>query len=181
MFYLGNHPNQFVDGMMMFTQSPRDVFLLIAASSITKYAVQGFFARLQHAIPVYRREDNLFTVKNKITLKFDDEWSATLDKEGPNFDGHKIKPGDILSIPLKKDIMQEEKKFDDVKVLVQTILSSRFAKVTLAPESRAITEELLSLGEIESNSFKVLPKLDQSKAYEAIFSVLSRGDWYGSL
>ena len=42
---------------MMFSQSPRDIFMVIAESSLRKYALAGLFARLQKAIPVYRRED----------------------------------------------------------------------------------------------------------------------------
>ncbi len=43
--------------MMMFSQAPRDLFMVIAESSLRNYALAGLFARLQKAIPVYRRED----------------------------------------------------------------------------------------------------------------------------
>ena len=54
--FTGNHQNQFVDGLMLFTMCPRDVRFLIAEKS-TKRPIIGFFSRCLRAIPVKRRQD----------------------------------------------------------------------------------------------------------------------------
>lgn len=49
---------------MMVTQSPRDIFIVVAESSLRNYALAGLFAKLQKAIPVYRREDYVRQVRS---------------------------------------------------------------------------------------------------------------------
>lgn len=176
---LGNHPNQFVDGMMMFTQSPRDVFLLIAASSVKNKAIEGFFANLQKAIPVYRREDNKFDGKGTIKINLVDSNLFELKLEGAqSFEDQNIKKGDQISFPLEEKITTEDDAiFRDVRVNIISNESSNIVRGCICTEYRPI-ESLVQLDGQKFESFKVFPKLDQSKAYEAIYSVLARGDWF---
>jgi glycerol-3-phosphate O-acyltransferase / dihydroxyacetone phosphate acyltransferase len=53
---VGNHQNQFVDALVLFSQCSRDVQFLIAAKSLSKPVV-GTLARSLRCIPVQRRID----------------------------------------------------------------------------------------------------------------------------
>lgn len=52
----GNHANQFIDGLVMLTSSPRDVRFLVAKKSMDRPAV-GFFAKQLKSIAVLRPQD----------------------------------------------------------------------------------------------------------------------------
>ena len=54
--FCGNHQNQFVDALMLYSTSPRPVSFIIAAKSMKRLVV-GAFARLLDAIPVRRPQD----------------------------------------------------------------------------------------------------------------------------
>mmetsp|Transcript_14214 Transcript_14214/g.17999 ORF Transcript_14214/g.17999 Transcript_14214/m.17999 type:complete len:463 (-) Transcript_14214:277-1665(-) len=166
--------------MMMFSQSPRDIFMLIAASSVKNYALEGFFAKLQKAVPVYRREDSAFSGEGAVRFEASGEetWKAMMEKGAPSFANQGIKVGDQLSIPLDNPVtVDDENYFKDVRVTISDINSDGVAQVSVCTEYHAVS----SLVELDgmTSKFKVFPKLDQSKAYEAIFSVLARGDCIG--
>lgn len=54
--FVGNHQNQFVDGLLLLTNCRRSVRFLVATKSM-KRAFIGFFASLMRSIPVQRRQD----------------------------------------------------------------------------------------------------------------------------
>src|SRR3989338_1569656 len=59
--FYGNHQNQFVDAMLLFSQTRRAVSFLMAQSSFSKYrGVLGYIARAMRAIPVRRRIDEAY-------------------------------------------------------------------------------------------------------------------------
>src|SRR3989338_2853327 len=59
--FYGNHQNQFVDAMLLFSQTRRAVSFLMAKSSFSKYrGVLGSIARAMRAIPVRRRIDEAY-------------------------------------------------------------------------------------------------------------------------
>lgn len=167
--------------MMMFSQSPRDTFLIIAASSLKNYKVAGFFARLQHAIPVYRREDNAFKGKGELHFQPASEeshWTVTV--KGVTFTEQKIKVGDQIAIDLPEPISTPDgQTLRDVRLNIVESKNDNEVVAVLGAEYHSI-KELVGFDNSRYTAYTIFPKLDQSQAYSAIFSVLARGDWYGS-
>ena len=152
---------------MMFTQTPRDVFMVIAESSLKKYALIGFFAKLQHSIPVYRREDYAFKGVGEVSLI----------KKGKDFfvvgnvGGQNVKEGDIIEF-----LGTINDKGEGVQVTVIELANS-VLRVKINAEELPDNFDFLSPEPIEYFNFKVLPKIDQSQSYHSIYGVLARGDW----
>ena len=157
---------------MMFTKSPRDVFLLIAESSLKKYALAGFFAKLQHAIPVYRREDFMRVGKGKISAKYNEEWELNLENE------ENIKPGDIIVLLLNTQTIHNEKNYHDIQFLIKSVTNEKSMTGSIPPDYAEFVSSLPNdYFKGTSFGYKILPKLNQNDAYDAIFTVLARGDW----
>ena len=64
-----NHPNALVDPLLILCYAPRDVSFL-AKEPIFRMPVIGWLARAIDAIPVYRRQDQFDTTKNRETFTF---------------------------------------------------------------------------------------------------------------
>eukprot|EP01095_Lingulamoeba_sp_RSL-Kostka_P007434 TRINITY_DN2370_c0_g1_i1.p1 TRINITY_DN2370_c0_g1~~TRINITY_DN2370_c0_g1_i1.p1 ORF type:complete len:501 (-),score=173.97 TRINITY_DN2370_c0_g1_i1:590-2092(-) len=229
--FVGNHPNQFVDGMMMFTQSPRDTFMIIAESSLRKYALAGGFARLQKAIPVYRREDAAFVGTGTLSIVNEDlsasveivenddiveekEIEVVIEEEKTNdIDGGNKENIEVETLGNEEETKEENKNNNNnneedegenekikteilqkLEVIQTTRVighDSKFSEANVGDQLHVkIGEETVRLNvmevvddenliikgsnfpDIEEAEFKVLPKLDQSQAYRAIYSVL---------
>ena len=63
----GNHANQFVDPMLIISNSTRNLSVCMAASSYSKPVI-GYFAKKLAVIPVYRPEDGKIKAKGKIKM-----------------------------------------------------------------------------------------------------------------
>jgi len=149
----GTHANQFLDAMLMNISVPRKLGFIIAAKSYHK-AIVGHFAKAAHAIPVERPQDLAKTGTGQIK-------SITADKViGVNTKfTEQVKPGDSLKI---KDI--------PVDIIVKQVNSD--TEVTYSAET------IFEKSDAQL-SYKIIPKIDQSKMYEAVWHRLRSGEGVG--
>lgn len=149
--FVGNHQNQFVDPLMLLAHCPRPISFLIAAKSMTRFAV-GFFAKQVNAIPVERPQDIAKSGTGKITIKgkevtgFNTKFTSELDV------------GACLTV----EGMDTLPRVKEIKSQTSLILDKTFEK---DPPS--------------SVDFKILPKLDQTEVYETVWSHLENGNCIG--
>lgn len=68
MIFTGNHMNQFVDGAIVFANTPNRVRFMVAMKSYMTNIV-GFFARATGSIPVVRPQDSAKKGNGTVTLK----------------------------------------------------------------------------------------------------------------
>ena len=73
-----NHPNALVDGLLVLCYAPREVSFLVK-EPLFRTPVIGWFARGIDAIPVYRRQDQFDTARNRETFS---RARALLDRGG---------------------------------------------------------------------------------------------------
>ncbi len=91
-----NHPNALVDPLLILCYAPRDVSFL-AKEPIFRMPVIGWLARAIGAIPVYRRQDQFDTTKNRETFAraralLDRGGTIAIAPEGTSHSGPALKP-----------------------------------------------------------------------------------------
>lgn len=152
----GNHNNQFVDGAILLTNCRRKISFMIAEKS-WKRPLVGFMARVFHAIPVSRPQDTVKTGAGIINL----DGTKTVTGRDTLFSSQ-VTPGSQLVV--------KGGSGQDVSLKVHEVISD--TKLILVAETPK-----------ESNAaeckYKILPKVDQSSMYEAVFQCLGEGKCLG--
>mmetsp|Transcript_49805 Transcript_49805/g.115634 ORF Transcript_49805/g.115634 Transcript_49805/m.115634 type:complete len:685 (-) Transcript_49805:96-2150(-) len=147
----GNHNNQFVDGVMLLTNSHREISFMIAEKSYQRPMV-GFLAKAFHCIPVQRPQDTAFKGTGTVAL----DGSAVLRGTGTQFKAQ-MECGCSVQI-------QGEPKPLKVKQVV-------------SDEELVLESEVSGTG--GSCTFKVYPKVDQTSMYERVHMGLKQGKCLG--
>jgi len=143
---VGNHKNQFLDGMILQCTSPRPARFLIAKKSWDRRII-GDVAKQLDAIPVARAQDSAVKGHGKITCN-----GTKVIGEGTDFTAQ-ISPGDSL--------------------VVSGAGVSRVAKVE-DDEHITLSEPFESC--LDSMSpFTIYKKIDQTNVYEAVYEALDGG------
>ena len=154
--FCGNHQNQFVDALMLYTSAPRKVGFIIAAKSMKRQIV-GSFARFLEAIPVVRPQDEArrgtgFIIKITSEIIIGSSTSFTKD----------VKEGELISA---------------------TPVSEKTAMVVKVVKIESDTQlKIMSITPVDWNgeaTFKVLPKIDHDVMYRAVYSRLETGGSIG--
>lgn len=148
----GNHNNQFVDGVLLLTNTNREISFMIAQKSWDRPFV-GFCAKAFSCIPVSRPQDVAFTGQGKV---FADN-SDVLRGEGTHFTTE-LEMGAQLEI-----------KGNGKPLKIQEIRSDTEVQV----------DRLVDAKEEGGEKYKVLPKLDQSKMYDSVYRALRKGKCLG--
>jgi len=148
----GNHNNQFVDGLMLLTNCPREISFMIARKSWDRPLV-GFLARAFHCIPVARPQDLAYAGKGTVTLQ---EGSAKVQGEGTSFN-MEVSPGSQLQLHGQEQLL----KVKEVHSATELTLDAPFA------DSKS------------GLRYKVLPKVDQSAMYSEVHQSLCSGKCLG--
>jgi len=148
----GNHNNQFVDGLILLTNCEREISFMIAQKSYDRPFV-GFLARAFNCIPVSRPQD--VAVKGN-GLVFPDG-TTRLRGEGTQF---------LTQVDAGAQLVL--KGHDPIKI--KSIASN--TEVELSAEVPALADG-------SGMSYKVLPKVDQSKMYDAVYKSLTQGKCLG--
>lgn len=148
-----NHANQFLDAVLLLSSIQRKIGFIVAAKSYRKNVI-GHFSKAIHAIPVERPQDIAKAGVGNIR-----EITETLVIGSGTKFTEQVKPGDTLKI---KDI--------PVDVIVKQVNSDT--------ELTYVAEIDVTFAGKESG-FKILPKLDQSFMYDAVWGRLKEGGCVG--
>jgi len=148
-----NHANQFLDAVLMISSFPRKLGFIVAAKSYRRNVI-GHLSKAIHAIPVERPQDIAKTGTGKITEIND----THIFGSGTKFT-EQVKPGDMLKV---KDVACD--------IIVKQVNSD--TELTYSAEID------VSVSKTE-RPFKILPKLDQSMMYEAVWQRLKEDGCVG--
>lgn len=153
----GNHANQFVDPMLIISNSTRNLSVCMAASSYSKPVI-GYFAKKLAVIPVYRPEDGKIKAKGKIKMvsKTKIEGIGTTFLEDTK---------DTTKFPLGLQSLMIKGKY---MVYVSSIDSD--TSITIK-ENEAVFETL-SKEEEEEFFYFYIPKMDNSKMFTEAYQIL---------
>lgn len=147
----GNHNNQFVDGLMLLTNCPREISFMIAQKSWDRPLV-GFLARAFHCIPVARPQDMAYKGQGTITLE---EGSAKARGVDTHF-GTEVTAGSQVDVKGHPKLLKVKEVLSATELLLDSVASSSL-----------------------SGSFKVQPKVDQSAMYKQVYQSLCSGQCLG--
>ncbi|KAJ1977913.1 Glycerol-3-phosphate/dihydroxyacetone phosphate acyltransferase [Dimargaris xerosporica] len=162
-FVAAPHHNQFVDPIVLLRHCRRRVYLLTAASSMTRRYV-GAFARAVRSIPVARAQDYAKLGSGTIQLKDRFHHPTHLVGQGTQFQAQ-IHPGDAIALPNLAGSAKVEKVLSDTELVI-----AREYK-----DLRAL--ELLT--QVQGAPYKIIPHLDQSGMYDQVHHRLNQGDCIG--
>lgn len=148
----GNHNNQFVDGLMLLTNCPREISFMIAQKSWDRPLV-GFLARAFRCIPVARAQDLAYQGKGTVTVQ---EGSWTVRGVDTAFSSE-VGPGSHLEVAGCKAPL----------------------KVKEVASATELTIDSPAISSTSGASFKVQPKVDQSAMYKEVHRGLCKGNCLG--
>ncbi|GAA5996338.1 uncharacterized protein JCM10292_007544 [Rhodotorula paludigena] len=168
-FVVGPHHNQFLDPLLLMSEvkreSGRRISFLAAAKSMER-AFVGLASRLMQSIPVARAQDYAFAGQGTVTLS--ESGPCVLVGRGTQFKKDFGTPRSQILLPRSLGSSTAEV----VEVLSDTEL--RLKKEFNKKASEGIKQK----GE-EGVAFKVLPHVDQSSMYSAVYKKLTDGGCIG--
>ncbi|BGP30137.1 Glycerol-3-phosphate/dihydroxyacetone phosphate acyltransferase [Rhodotorula toruloides] len=167
-FVVGPHHNQFLDPLLLMSEvkreSGRRISFLAAAKSMDR-AFVGLASRLMQSIPVARAQDYAFAGQGTISLSPSDP--LTILGTGTNFTKDFSKPRSQLLLP--RNLGSSTAEVVEVVSDTELKLKKEFSKKALD-----------ALKEREDGvAFKVLPHVDQSSMYSAVYQKLIDGGCIG--
>lgn len=138
--------------MLILTTCMRKLGFLIAAKSMTRLLV-GYFARQLGAIPVQRGQDSAVAGKGTVMIR-----GVRVLGSGTTFLSDFGESGAAFSCPGESDGLRVVKVVSDEELELASVPSR---------------------GDVDSVKYKIIPKLDQHKVYEAVWTRLSEGGCIG--
>ncbi|KWU46471.1 putative glycerol-3-phosphate O-acyltransferase, partial [Rhodotorula sp. JG-1b] len=167
-FVVGPHHNQFLDPLLLMSEvrreSGRRISFLTAAKSMDR-AFVGLAARLAQSIPVARAQDYAFVGKGTIRLSEQDP--LTILGTDTQFTKDFEKPRSQMLLPRNLGSTTAE--------VVEVVSDTELRLKKEFP--RKAVEDLKT--KTEGVSFKVLPHVDQSNMYSAVYQRLTEGGSIG--
>jgi len=149
----GNHNNQFVDGAILLTNCHRKISFMIAEKSWNRPLI-GPLARAFHSIPVSRPQDTVKPGTGAIILN----GTKTVRGKATSF-ASEAHPGSQIMV----SVLDQETALKVHEVISDT-------ELTLSAEGPMMDGEC---------KFKIMPKVDQSSMYDAVFQCLDEGKCLG--
>ncbi|BGP13962.1 hypothetical protein JCM10213_005545 [Rhodosporidiobolus nylandii] len=167
-FVVGPHHNQFLDPLLIMSEikreSGRRIAFLAAAKSMER-AFVGLASRCMQSIPVARAQDSAFAGVGTISLSPDDP--LTIIGHNTSFKKDFGKPRSQILLP--RNLGSVTAEVVEVVSDTELRLKKEFAKKAV--------EGLKA--KPEGVSFKVLPHVDQSSMYSAVYQKLTDGGAIG--
>ncbi|GAA5841523.1 hypothetical protein JCM11251_001251 [Rhodosporidiobolus azoricus] len=167
-FVVGPHHNQFLDPLLLMSEvkreSGRRISFLAAAKSMER-AFIGLASRLMQSIPVARAQDSAFAGAGTIAMSPDDP--VLVIGHGTSFQKDFGKPRSQILLP---------RNLGSVSVEVVEVISDTELKIK-KPFPQKAAEGLKQ--KPEGVSYKVLPHVDQSSMYSAVYQKLVDGGCIG--
>jgi glycerol-3-phosphate O-acyltransferase/dihydroxyacetone phosphate acyltransferase len=149
--FVGNHQNQFMDALLMMLFSPRKIGFLVAKKSMS-LPVVGTLAKMFHAIPVVRPQDNAKKGDGSVIIE---EGSTTVTGKDTNFTTQFLKDNS-LALP-----GEDPRKVLSIQSDTQLTLASGFKRSFV------------------NSPYKILDNVDQSNVYEHVWTRLGEGHCIG--
>ena len=138
--------------MLILTHCKRKLGFLIAAKSMTRWVV-GYFAKQLGAIPVHRAQDAAVAGKGTVMIR-----GTRVLGTNTEFMTDFGTTGASFSCPGESEGLR-----------VARVVSDSELELASAP----------SRGDVDSVKYKIIPKLDQGKVYEAVWTRLAAGGCIG--
>jgi len=170
-------------------EAKRRIVFLIAEKSIHRPFV-GTMARMIGAVPVGRALDSTKSAPGKIYLPDPDKNPCLVKGNGVNFKAADFQVGGLLVLPTVKhaaanaeilDIVSEDEIQLKKPFKGNAAISQLTGKGLVVPDGQ--TEEAVKRRmqeeEFQGSPFKVAPKIDQTKVYDAVFEKLNDGGCIG--
>jgi glycerol-3-phosphate O-acyltransferase/dihydroxyacetone phosphate acyltransferase len=185
-FVAAPHANQFVDPLVLFRviryEAKRRVAFLIAAKSVKRKEVAMFSQRMG-SVPVGRALDETKPAKGRVYVPDPDNDPTLLRGIDTNFEDGNFQVGGLIVLPSVKNVAANT---EIAEILgPQEIRLKKPFKGDIAVDQLGGKEYKAdgSLKEQQNDEqgtkFKVAPKIDQSKVYEAVFERLALGGCVG--
>ncbi|CAE8742764.1 unnamed protein product [Polarella glacialis] len=150
----GNHNNQFVDALILLTNCHREISFMIAKKSWDRPLV-GFLARAFHCIPVARPQDSSFRGDGSLVLAVGSQTARGVDSHFST----QLQAGSMLELKGRELPLKVKQVLSDTELMLET----------------AVSAGTTALGE----SYKIMPKVDQSEMYSTVYRGLKMGKCLG--
>jgi len=170
-------------------ESHRRISFLIAEKSMRRKVI-GFFASLVGPVPVGRALDSTKSVPGKIYLPDPDKDPLLVRGVGTNFEAPGFQIGGLLVLPNVNHAAANAEILDilgpeEIRLKKPFKGSAALGQVTgrelVIPDGQ--TEEDVKKnwmnGDFQGTPFKIAPKVDQTKVYDAVFEKLNQGGCVG--
>jgi glycerol-3-phosphate O-acyltransferase / dihydroxyacetone phosphate acyltransferase len=179
---------QFVDPLILMRlirkEAHRRVAFLIAESSM-KRKIIGLGARMVGAVPVGRAMDNKTSVPGKIYLPDPDDDPLQVRGDGTDFETKDFQVGGRLVLPTVNKAAASAEILEIVgpeEIRLRKPFTGPVAINQLTGRARILADGQKEgdLPEVfDGTPFKVTPKIDQSRVYNAVFQRLNDGECVG--
>ena len=175
--FVGNHANQFIDGIMILCTCEHKISYMIAEKSWTRRVI-GDLAWALDAVPVKRAQDSSLKGTGTITMK------RIPPADGTNGNHSEAKEGEPPSIEVKgteTKFVLEMKSGDKIRPLGTSVAMkiNRIESDTLLYVDAAGVEAVELPEETPGVTFDVLQKIDQKGMYEKVLDKLASGGAIG--
>ncbi|KHJ33652.1 putative glycerol-3-phosphate o-acyltransferase [Erysiphe necator] len=184
------HANQFVDPLILMktlrTDCRRRASFLIAAKSMDKWLI-GWFARKVGAMPVARALDMVRAADGTIYMPEPDDDPLLIRGFGTKFGTNQAKVGDLLVLPTVHGIAANAEigeiiSFEELRLKKPFRDRAAITQLTqkIDCEDSGVEKLADSSGTVfKGSSYKIAPKVDQTKVYDAVFDRLRSGGAVG--
>jgi glycerol-3-phosphate O-acyltransferase/dihydroxyacetone phosphate acyltransferase len=165
-------------------ESHRRIAFLIAEKSMRRKFI-GAGAALVGAVPVGRALDSTKSMPGKIYLPDSDNDPLLVRGIGTNFEKPEFQVGGLLVLPSVKNTaanaeIAEIKGPEEIRLKKpfkgSTAINQITGRQVVVPDGKTADD---FKGEFRGTVFKVAPKVDQTKVYDAVFEKLSDGGCIG--
>ncbi|GMH98277.1 hypothetical protein TrST_g981 [Triparma strigata] len=160
---VGNHANQFIDGMNLVASSNRAISFLIAQKSYDRRYI-GDVAKAIGAVPVLRPQDIAFKGAGKILRIEEDVENGTckmIGDENCQFTKVDIKKGAKIRGKWEGDLLVSEAPTKDNEIMLAPLREPKAS----VPGGGC--------------DYKILPKIDQKVVFDKVFKVLAKNGTIG--
>ncbi|GMI16729.1 hypothetical protein TrLO_g3777 [Triparma laevis f. longispina] len=156
--FVGNHANQFVDGIMLMSTCQHKVSFLVAEKSWNRRVI-GDFAWAMGAVPVSRSQDSAEEGKGSLTItkvRGDESKNPKVKVEG----SQGVNVGDKIRLKV------------DTSVMIKLVSDEEGEKV-----GEVASEHLETA--LKGGKYDILKRVDQSQVYAKVLSKLEKGGCIG--
>ncbi|RKF53115.1 putative acyltransferase [Golovinomyces cichoracearum] len=184
------HANQFVDPLILMrtlrTECHRRAAFLIAAKSMNRWLI-GWFARKVGAVPVARALDMVKPGTGTIYLPNPDEDPLLVRGIGTRFDKEDVQPGGLLVLPTVDGVVANAEIAEVINAEELRLKKPFRGQLAVKQMTRKdITNQTGTCDstdsiktEFKGSKYKIAPKVDQTKVYDAVFDRLRGGGAVG--
>ncbi|KAL7914425.1 acyltransferase [Trichoderma velutinum] len=175
LFIVAPHVNQFIDGLLLQralrNEAGRQVSLLVAQKSLQGFV--GWGARQVGSLPVGRSQDMAKSVSGLVYLPDPDADPTLIHGVDTDFVTD-AEVGGMLFLPSAKGVAGSS-------VDIAEIMSPRELRIKRPVQAQLAMQQLTARDNQgrQGTRFKISPRIDQTKLYQAVFDRLKGGDCVG--